>query len=229
MSTRNGREKGVTVSYVDCSSRKTVLSRVGRLVPEKKLEELFPRDEKGAVDDAVYAEIKGLLASGWSFSGNRLFADADFFCSYLCYRCARSRALTRSLLALTSEQELGNALLCVALLCDYCRAEWPLTDVECKLLLLGLLFHNAQLAVLSVIERVMAACRTETVGAAPRVTRSSWTCSTACATASCVAAASWPPSTRRSWCRSSWAAWACWTCWRTTTPSAPSPTPSTSR
>lgn len=69
MSKRNGREKGVTVSYVDCSSRKTVLSRVGRLVPEKKLEELFPRDEKGAVDDAVYAEIKGLLASGWSFSG----------------------------------------------------------------------------------------------------------------------------------------------------------------
>ena len=129
MSKRNGREKGVTVSYVDCSSRKTVLSRVGRLVPEKKLEELFPRDEKGAVDDAVYAEIKGLLASGWSFSGNRLFADADFFCSYLCYRCARGRALTRSLLALTSEQELDNALQCVALLCDYCRAEWPLTDV----------------------------------------------------------------------------------------------------
>lgn len=174
MGKRNGREKGIKVSYVACSSRNTVLERVGKLWGDKKLAELFPRDKKCEVDDGVYAELKRVLASGLSLSGSRLFAEADLFCSFFCYRCVRAAALTRSLLVLTSDRELDNVLNCVALLCDYCcREDWPLTEVECKLLLLGLLYHNARLDSMPVIEWVMEACTTETVGAVPRLTRSS--------------------------------------------------------
>lgn len=195
------------MNYVDCSSRCTVLKWVSKLVPVKKLDELFPRDEKSVVGDGVYAEIKSLLQSGSSFSDNRLIDDADLFCVFLCYRCVRGEALIHSLLVLTVDRELNNALDCVALLCEsYSREGWTLTPVECKLLLLGLLKQNAQREAMPVIKLVMNVCEMETVSAVPRLTCSSWMHSTVCTTASYSTTTSCPPPMGRSSSRSSWVA-----------------------